>query len=165
LKDLPSQNANRESSSPSGDRSAIQVRSRVVLDTNVVVSGVYSDAGSSYQILMRLAEGVFRPCVSVPLLLEYEQTLLEHLQELEQTREEIFDILDYICTVSVRQTVFYLWRPFLKDPKDDMVLELAVASHAGFIVTHNKKHFGGVERFGIRAMAPSELLNRLRRRQ
>jgi len=79
---------------------------RVVLDTNVTFSGMYSDAGASYQLLMRLAEEGFQPCVSVPLFLEYEQTLIERLSKLEQTQEEIYDFLDYICTVSVRQAVF-----------------------------------------------------------
>jgi predicted nucleic acid-binding protein len=63
--------------------------------------------------------------------------------------------------VSIRQAVFYLWRPFLRDPKDDMVLELAVAAGARFVVTHNKRHFDGTGRFGIEAVSPSELLKKL----
>ena len=136
----------------------------MVLDTNVLFAGLYSDVGASYRLLMRLTRGDFKTCVSVPLLLEYEQVLLGKLPELEQEQEEIEDILDYICTVSVLQTVFYLWRPFLRDPRDDMVLEVAVASGAEFIVTHNKRHFEDIERFGIKALTPSEFLKRLRRR-
>ena len=138
---------------------------RVVLDTNVVFSALYSDAGASYQLLMGLQRKLIVPCLSVALVLEYEQALLDHLDQFEQTEDEIRDILDYLCTVSVRQTVFYLWRPFLRDPKDDMVLELAVASGARLVVTHNIKHFAGIERFGIKAVSPAELLKRLRRRR
>jgi len=138
---------------------------RVVLDTNVVFSALYSDAGASYQLLMSLQHKAIVPCLSVALVLEYEQALLDHLDQFEQTEDEIRDTLDYLCTVSVRQTVFYLWRPFLRDPKDDMVLELAVASGARLVVTHNIKHFAGIERFGIKAVSPAELLKRLRRRR
>jgi putative PIN family toxin of toxin-antitoxin system len=135
---------------------------RVVLDTNVVFSGVYSDAGASYQFLMRLPRKEIEPCLSVALVLEYEQALRDHLADIEQTEKEIQDILDYLCKVSACQTVFYLWRPFLRDPKDDMVLELAVASGARLVVTHNIKHFAGVERFGIRAITPAKMLRQLR---
>ena len=137
---------------------------RVVLDTNVLFAALYSNAGSSYKVLMLLKSGELIPCLSVPLLLEYEATLLNHLSQLSQTEEEIRDIMDYLCAVSVRQTVFYLWRPFLTDPKDDMVLELAVASQAEFIITHNKRHFAGVECFGVQAITPAEFLNTMRRK-
>ena len=54
--------------------------------------------------------------------------------------------------------IFFLWRPFLKDPKDDMVLELAVEAEVEYIVTHNLKDFNGVEHFGIKAITPKEFL-------
>jgi hypothetical protein len=57
---------------------------------------------------------------------------------------DVDDIFDYICSLTNRRKVYYLWRPFLTDPKDDMVLELAV------IVTYNKGDFEGVKQFGIR---------------
>ena len=41
--------------------------------------------------------------------------------------------------VSEHRRIFFLWRPFLKDPKDDMVLELAVEAEVEYIVTHNLK--------------------------
>jgi predicted nucleic acid-binding protein len=89
--------------------------------------------------------------------------LKDRVDDLGQTEDEIGDILDYLCAVSVCQTVFYLWRPFLPDSKDDMVLELAVASGARFLVTHNTRHFGGAERFGIKVATPAELLEKLGR--
>jgi predicted nucleic acid-binding protein len=54
--------------------------------------------------------------------------------------------------------VFFLWRPTLPDPADDSVLELAVASGSDFIVTYNKRHFTGTERFGVRAVDAKEFL-------
>lgn len=63
-----------------------------------------------------------------------------------------------MCTVANKREIFYLWRPFLRDPKDDLVLELAVESGAAYIVTFNKKGFHGIERFGVKAVTPQEFL-------
>ncbi len=70
----------------------------------------------------------------------------------------IDNIIDYFCTIGIETEIFYLWRPFLKDPKDDFILELAVNSHADTIVTFNKKDFKGVEQFGVRVLSPKEFL-------
>ena len=58
------------------------------------------------------------------------------------------------------RTIYYLWRPFLKDAKDDMILEVAVTSQSRFIVTFNPKDFGGVEQFGLEVLGPREFLQR-----
>ena len=47
---------------------------------------------------------------------------------------------------------------FLKDPKDDLVLELAVASNCTAIVTYNVKDFVGIEQFNLKALRPAEFL-------
>ena len=60
-----------------------------------------------------------------------------------------------------QREVFYLWRPFLKDARDDMVLELAVGAECNFIVTYNKRDFRGVERFGIAVVTPKEFLQKV----
>ena len=67
--------------------------------------------------------------------------------------------IDYLCASAVRQKIYFLWRPFLKDPKDDMVLELAVASGSRYIITFNKNDFKGVDKFGILAVTPKEFLH------
>ena len=56
------------------------------------------------------------------------------------------------------QNIFFLWRPFLPDPSDDLVLEVAVAGGCDAIITYNKRHFKNVEKFGIRILDPRELL-------
>ena len=61
--------------------------------------------------------------------------------------------------VSNRKEIFFLWRPVLKDPKDDLVLELAVESESDYIVTFNKKDFRGIEKFGLKAVTPQEFLH------
>src|SRR5258708_38990992 len=61
----------------------------------------------------------------------------------------------------LRSNIFYLWRPFLTDPRDDLVLELAVEAQASCIVTHNLRDFAGTEQFGIEALSPGAFLRRL----
>jgi predicted nucleic acid-binding protein len=51
-----------------------------------------------------------------------------------------------------------LWRPQLKDPGDDMVLELAVTAGCNYIITYNVNDFKGIENFGIKAITPKEFL-------
>ncbi|MQA92283.1 MAG: hypothetical protein GEU90_18990 [Gemmatimonas sp.] len=72
-------------------------------------------------------------------------------------------VLDYLCQVSDLKEVFFLWRPFLSDPGDEMVLEIAVGGRAEVIVTHNLRDFAGVEdRFGIRVLSPAAFLIEIR---
>ncbi|MFN9732813.1 MAG: PIN domain-containing protein [Microcystis sp.] len=54
--------------------------------------------------------------------------------------------------------IFFLWRPFLRDPKDDMVLELAVKAGCQSIITYNTRDFAGVEQFGLCLLEPSGFL-------
>tara|TARA_Y100001933_G_scaffold225026_1_gene238011 strand:+ start:170 stop:571 length:402 start_codon:yes stop_codon:yes gene_type:complete len=122
---------------------------RAVLDTNVVYSGLRSRSGASFKVLESLLDTKFEPCVSVPLVLEYQQTLIEKQSDLALSVSEIESVLDYLCLVGHKQKVFYLWRPFLRDPRDDMVLELAVAAECEYIVTYNARDFRGAERFDI----------------
>jgi len=73
--------------------------------------------------------------------------------------EHIDNILNYICSVSHHRKIYYLWCPFLKDLKDDLVLELAIASESEYIVTYNKKDFARVpEKFGVCILSPKEFL-------
>jgi predicted nucleic acid-binding protein len=74
---------------------------------------------------------------------------------------DIDDILDYICKVAEHRDIYYLWRPFSKDPKDDMVLEVAVESESEYIVTHNVRDFTGIEKFGLEAITPRQLLEKI----
>lgn len=134
---------------------------RVVLDTNVLIAGLRSPAGASFQILQRLGQNAFTLCVSVPLILEYEAVAKRQARELGLSFSDIEDVLDYVCSIAEPHSIFYLWRPFLSDPRDDLVLELAVEAGAGCIITHNLRDFRGTEQFGIDAMSPGAFLRRL----
>jgi putative PIN family toxin of toxin-antitoxin system len=134
---------------------------RVVMDTNILVAGLRSREGSSYRMLSLIDSGKFSLCISVPLILEYEAAAKRQSRATGLISADIDAIIDYICLVAEKHKVYYLWRPFLKDPKDDMVLELAVASNAEAIITYNKADFNGSEQFGIKAITPKELLTQI----
>lgn len=110
---------------------------------------------------MLIGKASFEINLSVPVLLEYEDATKRLLGRIALTEQEIDDILDYLCEMANRRDVFYLWRPFLKDPKDDMILELAVSAQSEIIITYNQKDFVGVEQFGIEVMTPKEFLERI----
>jgi putative PIN family toxin of toxin-antitoxin system len=134
---------------------------RVVLDTSVLVAAVRSRRGASFQILTRIGTGEFDVAVSVPLVLEYEDALLRHVAATTLSEDEIRDIVDYICSVATRHEIFYLWRPKLRDPGDDLVLEVAVAANCEAIVTHNVRDFHGAGTFGIKVLEPGEFLKKI----
>lgn len=133
-------------------------RINVVLDTNVIIAALKSSKGSAYKLLILLADDLYAPNISVPLFVEYESVakregMLEGLGE-----EDIEAILDYVLSKSSIRKIFYLWRPFLKDPKDDLILEVAAESQSKYIITFNKKDFKDIEKFGITALTPKEFL-------
>ena len=110
---------------------------QVVIDTNVIVAGLRSRLGSAFQLLTLIDTGQFDIHLSVPLVLEYTEVLLRELPNLYLSREEVDDLIDFYCTVGVQHEIFFLWRPFLRDPKDEMILELAVKAGCQSIITYN----------------------------
>jgi putative PIN family toxin of toxin-antitoxin system len=133
-------------------------KTRIVIDTNVVVSALRSQRGASFKLLMEIENNKFDMNISVPLVLEYEDALKRLIGKIKLRKRDIDDILDYLCSVAKQWKIFYLWRPYLKDPKDDMVLELAVTAKCDFIVTYNKDDFQNVRTFGLQVVTPKEFL-------
>jgi predicted nucleic acid-binding protein len=109
-------------------------------------------------LLSLLGSGKFAVSLSVPLLLEYEQVAKRLVGRIPLTETDIDGILDHVCQMAGHQRMFYLWRPFLKDPEDDMVLELAVAANCSHTVTFNTRDVAGADQFGIRIVTPREFL-------
>lgn len=134
---------------------------RLVLDTNVLHAGLYSASGRSHQVLLALAAGRLRLVLSTPLLFEYEDVLRRHQAALGLTTADIDQVLDNLCAKADFQPIYFLWRPCLRDAKDDMVLELAVAAGGAPIVTFNARDFVPAARFGVRIVSPKELLESL----
>ena len=136
-------------------------RYRIIIDTNVLVAALRSRRSASHKLLMLLGSEKFAISVSVSLVLEYEDAAKRLIGSTEWSERGIDDILDYICAVADHQPVYYLWRPFLKDAGDDMVLEAAVAAGCDFIVTYNKADFQLAERFGLRVVTAKEFLEEM----
>jgi len=130
----------------------------VVIDTNVLIAALKSRNGAAYRLLMRLPEHLYKPNISVPLFVEYESVAKRTGLVSRLTDKDIDAILDYILSQSSIRKIFYLWRPFLKDIKDDLVLELAVESRSQYIITFNTKDFQGIDRFGIKAVTPQQFM-------
>ena len=112
----------------------------------------------SHRLLRLLGDHRWRINLSVPLVLEYEQTLKRVCTGGDLSGSDIDSVMQYLCANANLRDIFFLWRPLLPDPKDDFVLELAVESRADFLLTFNTRDFAGAERFGIRVISPREFL-------
>jgi putative PIN family toxin of toxin-antitoxin system len=134
---------------------------QVVIDTNVLVAALRSRRGASFRLIESLGDPRWQANLSVALALEYEQVAKAKCVQGEVTDQVIDDILDALLFRCRRRPVFYHWRPVLPDPKDEMILELAVESQCDFIITFNLKDFAGVEQFGIVALKPREFLSKI----
>lgn len=130
----------------------------VVLDTNVLDAAMRSQRGASFALLSQVGTGRFDIAISVPLVLEYEEVLMRPAAEAGRSSRAVSDVLDYLCTKGKRQAIYFLWRPCLRDPNDEMVLELAVAAECTAIVTHNQRDFEPARHFGIRVLTPARFL-------
>lgn len=134
------------------------MKRHLILDTNVLIAGLRSRRGASFALLELRAKGAFEISISVPLALEYETVARRHARELGLTYNDVDVVVDFVCRQAHHRTIFYLWRPFLRDPSDDMVLEVAVEAQCECIVTFNTRDFTGVEQFGLQTLTPSAFL-------
>ena len=131
---------------------------RIVIDTNVLISALRSSRGASYRLLMLVGGADFEIALSVPLVLEYEDVAKRMPDVTGLSDEDVDDIIDYLCGVAHLQEIHFLWRPILRDSRDDHVLELAAAAGCEVVVTHNVRDFAGSDRFGVTAITPGEFL-------
>jgi putative PIN family toxin of toxin-antitoxin system len=138
---------------------------RLVLDTDVIVAAFRSPSGASSALLQFALERRFVMLVSVPLALEYEAVVKrpEHLiatgMSLEQADKRVRSV------VALGEPVFksYSWRPQLRDPDDELILEAAVNGGADILVTFNQRDFGSIPAaFGIQCLLPQLALERIR---
>jgi putative PIN family toxin of toxin-antitoxin system len=136
-------------------------RPQIVLDTNVLVSGLRSRRGAAYRVLELVGTESFDIHLSVPLLFEYEDALGRQVAEGRIPKSVVEAVLDYHCKIATHHPIFFLWRPFLRDPRDDMVLEVAVKAGCDLIVTFNERDFAGVQKFGLRPVSPATFLDEI----
>jgi predicted nucleic acid-binding protein len=143
---------------------------RLVLDTDVIRSGLQSTRGASRLLLCSIAEGGFVPLVTVATVLEHEDVLMrpESLAVTGLTQEETADFLDgYVAHaehVIVRRRV----RPSIQDPSDEMFVEALVNGRGDAIVTFNRRDYLDADhrlasqgRTIVPVILPGEALRRL----
>ena len=129
---------------------------KIVIDTNVLVSALRSRRGASFKLVSLLLSDKISIAISVPLVFEYEDAM-KRPESSAIAEQDIGDFVDFLCEIGHHQEIFFLWRPYLPDPSDDHVLEVAVAAGCDAIVTYNKRDFKDIERFGLRVLDPKEL--------
>lgn len=133
------------------------MKPRIILDTNVLVAGLRSRRGASFQLLAQLTRGRFQVVVTVPLVMEYAD-VLSRPGMVPLPTAAVEAVLDMICHEAVQQAVHFLWRPQLRDPKDEMVLEAAVNARADYLVTHNIADFSRCHFDGLHIVTPRQFI-------
>jgi predicted nucleic acid-binding protein len=109
--------------------------------------------------LSNCSNGAFQIALTPPLLFEYEDLLFRPGKIPHLSSDEMDAFLVWLTHIALRHRVYYLWRPRLPDPRDDLVLEAALAASAKFIVTFNTKHFRPAESLGILALDPFQFIS------
>lgn len=139
---------------------------RCVLDTDVIIAAMRSPSGASAAILLHAKNNpAFKLLGSVPLVLEYEAKCLlpEHWRAAEATEHETLAFLDTLVSLMEPVSLDFHWRPQLRDPGDEMVLETAINGKADLLVTFNLRDYGDApQRFGIQSLRPADALKRIR---
>jgi putative PIN family toxin of toxin-antitoxin system len=133
---------------------------RVVVDTNIVIAGLQSKLGASFQVLRLLGTKSVQHTVSNALIYEYEEVInrLRDKGQLQLSEQAIETFMTFIVQQAHHQSIYVRLRPQLNDPKDEHVLELAFNAGCQHIITFNIKDFKPAWQFGISAIRPSEFL-------
>jgi len=138
---------------------------RCVLDTNVVVAAMRSPTGASAALLMAARHAEVTLLANVALALEYEATcqLAEHRLAAGLGPDEVSIFIDALLAMVEPVETHFMWRPQLRDPADELVLEAAVNGRAAALVTFNRRDFGATPAgFGIDVLTPAEAIRRIR---
>ena len=137
---------------------------RLVLDTNVIVTAMRSPKGASVALLMAARRERITILANVALALEYEATCrrAEHGVAAGLRPSQLNIFVDAVIAMVEPVEAHFLWRPQLRDPADEMVLEAAVNGRASAIVTFNSEDFGGIPlQFGVEVLSPVDVLRRI----
>jgi len=139
----------------------VSERQRIVLDTSVLVSALRSNKGASFALLQLVRTDRFQVILGNALLLEYEDVLLrqEHIGPSDEKKANANELLGDIARLGTFPLIRFQYRPQLRDPDDEFVLETAINGFADAIVTHNTRDFlPAALRFGIRVLTPGDII-------
>ena len=88
-----------------------------------------------------------------------KQQRIQVEKQLQLTEKDIEELVELIAQAANIWEIHFLTRPFLPDPNDEFLLELAFTANCDFIITHNLKDFKGVkEHFGIEIVTPGQFI-------
>ena len=136
------------------------------MDADAVVAAMRSPAGASAAIIRAVRQRQATLLLSVPLALEYEAVCRrsEHREESGLSVKQVEIFLDAIIAMGEPVRTHFLWRPQLRDPNDEMVLEAAVNGRADALVTFNVRDYGTTPaQFGVEVLLPREAIARIKR--
>ena len=136
------------------------------MDTDAVVAAMRSPAGASAAIIRAVRQRQATLLLSVPLAMEYEAVCRrsEHREESGLSVKQVEIFLDAIVAMGEPVRTHFLWRPQLRDPNDEMVLEAAVNGRADALVTFNVRDYGTTPaQFGVEVLLPREAIARIKR--
>jgi len=143
---------------------------RLVLDTDVVRSGLQGSGGASRLLLCGIIERAFVPLVTVATLLEYEDVLTrpESLAATGLTVQETSEFLSGLLAWSERVLVRRRLRPSIRDPSDEIFVEALVNGQGAAIVSFNRRDYRSADlalatqdETVVPVIAPGEALRRL----
>lgn len=132
----------------------------IVLDTNVIVSGLLSPFSPCGEIIRMVSSGELRLCLDARLLSEYSEVLRRPRFEFDA--ELVSALLAHAAHAGVLVSGSPL-TPVLPDPDDAPFLEVALAGHAEHLVTGNLRHFPPRLRGGISVISPRDFINKYTR--
>ncbi len=139
---------------------------RIVFDTDVVIAALRSPTGASAAFVKAADRHQIQLLVSVALALEYEAkcTEPEHYLAAGVTHAAALNFVDALVLLARPVAQRFFWRPQLRDPEDEMVLETAINGQADVIITFNVRDYGQApQRFGIEVLQPAQAIWRIRR--
>jgi len=135
---------------------------KIVLDTNVLVSGLLTPFGSSGEIVRMISAGKLILQYDSRMLLEYQEVL--YRPKFQFNRGDVDLLLDYINKNGQVVPTSPL-KKRLPDPDDEPFLEVAIGGEAVCFVTGNKVHYPRPFREGMKILSPSEFINFYRKRK
>jgi len=136
----------------------------LVIDTNILVAATRNRRGPSFALMQIIRLGQAKMCCSPALFLEYEDVLKRptHLSASGLSGSDVDAILNELARTIEPVMTHYQWRPQLRDPADEMVLEAAANAQAQAIVTYNLRDFGPAKLFGIPVLKPEQCFQHFR---
>jgi uncharacterized protein len=136
--------------------------SKIIVDTNVLVSAFTSANGASREVLRQLLSGQVRALISVALYSEYCDVLgrADFLNRCPLKPAEIQELFDAFLSTTEPVELYFSWRPNLRDEGDNHVYELAVAALDAPLLTYNQRDFMHAQlKFpSLQIMSPSQWL-------